>query len=49
MQGRGKEILPNGDSYEGLFHKDKKEGQGVYYWADGRILKGTFKKGHAEG
>lgn len=37
--------------YEGDYHNDKKEGFGIYTWADGRQYHGMWKDGkqHGEG
>ena len=36
--GLGIQIKENGDKYEGLFHNDKKNGNGKYIFCDGSIL-----------
>ena len=39
----------NGDSYEGFWHKGKKNGQGTYFYRTGTIYQGTFLKGKKHG
>jgi hypothetical protein len=34
----GKEIFPNGDTFNGRFVNGKRSGSGVYVWADGPYL-----------
>ena len=42
-QGQGKEINEKGDSYEGAFNRDKKDGKGVQTIAsNGTKYEGTF-------
>ena len=31
----GRMVFPNGDAYEGEFHKNRQHGEGVYYKNDG--------------
>ena len=33
----------DGKRYEGQYFDDKKEGQGTFYWPDGRQYKGQWK------
>lgn len=42
MHGSGVVIYANDDKYEGDWLNGKKHGEGVYTWADGKILKGTI-------
>lgn len=56
--GIGKQTFANGDTFEGNFTKDKKNGRGIYtshdgciqegYWED-NILQGKFKKLYPDG
>ena len=34
MNGQGKKIFYDGDYFEGEFFDDKKQGKGVYIWAN---------------
>ena len=34
--GFGRAMLPNGDEYEGEYHKGKRHGSGIYTFANGR-------------
>merc|ERR1719186_1900869 len=48
--GRGKAVLPNGDTYEGEWNNHVRHGQGVYtYQATGSQYIGTWKDGKREG
>jgi hypothetical protein len=40
--GRGLEIFPNGNRYEGCFVNGKPEGMGVFKWANGEIYDGQW-------
>jgi hypothetical protein len=42
--GLGKATFSNGDTYEGMYVNDKREGPGVYKWRDGRVYDGEFKE-----
>ena len=35
----------DGKRYEGQYFYNKKEGQGTFYWPDGRQYKGEWKNG----
>lgn len=38
MSGYGEFFWPDGKKYCGFYHKDKKEGLGVYYWTTDKSL-----------
>jgi hypothetical protein len=42
--GFGRATFSNGDTYEGMYINDKREGPGVYKWRDGRVYDGEFKE-----
>lgn len=49
--GFGAYYYPNGDLYEGHWHRGVKEGLGTYTWAESKEFKflGIWKKGRMEG
>ena len=52
MQGKGVQVSPNGDRYEGNFINNLRDGYGVYTFARaGDKYEGSFKEGrlHGEG
>lgn len=46
--GRGRQIYPNGDYYDGQFKKDKMEGEGIFVSREQRY-EGNWKKGVFDG
>ena len=40
--GKGKWQMLHGDSYEGEYMNDKKNGQGIYHWKNGSKYIGAF-------
>jgi hypothetical protein len=48
LNGEGKEIMPNGNRYEGTHRDGKKNGYGVYTWSDARY-DGAWKDNMPEG
>ena len=50
MHGKGILKWPNsGKQYEGDFKDDKRHGQGVFRWRDGRVYDGQWKSGKQHG
>ncbi|KAJ3220516.1 hypothetical protein HK099_004235 [Clydaea vesicula] len=48
--GKGKNIFPNGDIYEGDYNEGKREGAGVYIWkATGARYTGSYKENLRDG
>lgn len=45
MHGKGKFLWANGNRYEGEYKEDKKDGAGVFYFADGKVYKGSWHLG----
>lgn len=43
--GFGRGINSKGEVYQGTFFKDIMQGEGFYYWPDGRIYEGSFEDG----
>ena len=43
------ETYPGGDRYEGEFNDIKREGKGIYYFAEGEKYEGDFKDGKRDG
>ncbi len=41
-QGSWKSAAGSGDSYSGAYQKDKKNGYGIYRWANGTLYEGHF-------
>jgi hypothetical protein len=48
-EGEGILRSKNGDLYKGDFKKGKRNGQGIYLWADGRVYVGDFLNGTRTG
>jgi len=40
---------PNGDSYQGLWARGKKNGEGKYYYSNGILFEGSFVEGKKMG
>lgn len=50
MHGYGEFIWKDGKKYAGYYVSDKKEGFGIYYWANSnRVYLGFWKEGKQEG
>lgn len=49
QHGKGKEIFPNGDCYEGTFTMGKKEGKGRFTMSDGGFYDGMVKNNQFQG
>lgn len=49
LNGRGMQLFPNGDRYEGLFKDHLFEGLGVCTWKDGSIYEGEWSQGKRAG
>ncbi|NME69083.1 hypothetical protein [Flammeovirga aprica] len=49
MEGSGKLIFANGNSYEGNFEKGVPYGMGIYQWANGDVYQGGFLDGKMHG
>lgn len=47
--GYGRGINSLGEVYQGMFNQDCMDGEGFYYWPDGRIFEGTFADGKKQG
>jgi len=45
MEGYGEFKFKNGDFYKGEWKNNKQNGQGLYFWKDGRSYNGTYVKG----
>ena len=45
LNGYGKVVWLNGNRYEGEFKNDLRHGTGKFYFADGEVLSGIWKKG----
>ncbi len=45
MHGAGVYTFKNGNKYIGEYKSDKKDGEGTFYWRDGRRYKGGWKDG----
>ena len=39
----------NGDAYEGLWHKDQRQGSARYFYANGDVFIGKFENNRREG
>lgn len=48
-EGYGREILPNGDRYEGYFVKDTMHGPGEMRFSNGAVYRGEFRDGQQSG
>jgi len=49
MKGLGLFTWPDGRTYKGFYHEDKKTGLGIFTWADGRSFRGFWKEGKQHG
>ncbi|HEL0640762.1 TPA: hypothetical protein TUV15_001307 [Streptococcus equi subsp. zooepidemicus] len=49
MNGKGKLVYPNGDTYVGDFNKGVFDGEGTFTASTGWSYSGQFKKGQADG
>jgi len=49
MNGKGKITYNNGEFYEGNFLNGLYHGEGIYYWPNGSIFRGAYKKGKKQG
>ena len=49
MHGRGVYVWPSGQSYEGEYKADLKDGYGSYRWKDGRRYIGDWKNNKRHG
>ncbi|CAH8653623.1 unnamed protein product [Dicrocoelium dendriticum] len=47
--GYGKAILPNGDTYEGMYENGKRQGQGVYRFKNGARYIGEYQENNKHG
>lgn len=47
--GIGRGITSKGELYQGQFNEDQMEGEGFFYWPDGRIFEGSFILGKKHG
>lgn len=47
--GGSKENYPNGDSYEGIFIRGQRHGEGIYYYANGGRYEGQFQANNMHG
>lgn len=47
--GVGKEIWPDGSSYEGMYHFGTRTGEGVFVWPDKSIYRGNFIDNEMQG
>ncbi|XP_018651571.1 hypothetical protein Smp_190140 [Schistosoma mansoni] len=47
--GYGKAILPNGDTYEGMYENGKRNGSGVYRFKNGARYDGTYEDNKRQG
>jgi len=45
MSGYGITLYPDGIRYDGQYLLDKKQGFGIYKWADGRVYEGWWHAG----
>jgi hypothetical protein len=43
------ETWPHGARYEGEYHMDRRNGQGTYWYADGRSYSGEYKDDRPNG
>jgi hypothetical protein len=46
--GEGFLMFLNGDKYEGHFIDDEYEGEGIFTYADGKVINAFWKKGEAK-
>ncbi|CAL8067975.1 unnamed protein product [Calicophoron daubneyi] len=47
--GYGKAILPNGDSYEGMYENGKRHGEGIYKFKNGARYDGHYQENRKHG
>ena len=45
MEGKGKEIWPDGRKYEVDFKNGKKDGEGMFEWPNGTKYIGSWRNG----
>lgn len=49
MEGRAHAIYPNGQKYEGLFSKGRREGRGTIVFTNGAVYEGRFRDDAIDG
>jgi hypothetical protein len=47
--GQGRATFANGDTYDGMYSLDQRQGKGTYHWNDGRVYLGEFVADGREG